>query len=749
MKKYLCFLLSLTLVFTMVTPAGAAGIEVRDLMDYMFDKNVDPYMYSGTIQSFLSFESDENGLYTLRSADNMEDILLEVSVYLSQFDVTKEEVEPYVRGFHEFFDANPDLFTVFCGYMLNYNNIVLPFTMQEQFQEQLPNINSLIRDNFYCETFFLNVLSSINDRYYEEKNDAAFIYYNDEIRMKSDAMDYADFFENNDSSVNSALASQVENMLSLINSVDFAEKSAFAEYMILMGIMSLNMDDSSFEEDETVTSVYDEMAKIYAGGTDDIKAFYTIDSIITEYVPLINAATTQNEKNKVIYEAMSKAATLRVADGKNELKITDGDILSFAALSAQQVRNKLVEKNITVSKIQPFSLRVLFENGGDVKLSLPKSGVSAAKSEYADKFSLESSNGNIVVNIASALENDVFSGSSMEFEILLGDADALIPTLSKYAQGNNVYKIKAGNGNEVYFEKDVAGVESQWSENKVYKIADNGERVLVDNYVLEGSKVSFEIGDGQYFVKIDGELQNFDTVLPTPTPTITPTPVYPPSGGYEDEGEYEETETPTIKPADKEPPTSTPAPVTPEPTIKVSFSDVTESHWAKNYIEELASKGILSGMGNNMFKPDDYVTREQFAKILAEAFEIVKDNGESSFADVEKGSWYEKYVASVYDKGIAGGIGGNMFGIGQNMTRQDMAVMIVRAAKALGLDLGTPSAHAYNDEGRIADYAKEAVSLLVGANVVSGFEDNTFRPSENCTRAQVAKIVSAVLAKRK
>ncbi len=769
MKKYLCFLLVLTMIFTMSAPAGAAGIEVRDLMDYMFEKNVDPYMYSGVVQSFLSFDSDENGIYTLRSGDDMEYILEEICFYLSQYDVTTEEIEAHVRHCHEFFEANPDLFTVFAGFMLSESNIVLPFTMQSQFEEQLPAINSAIRDNFYCETFFLNLLSRINDEYYEEKKDAAFMYYNEEICMKNDAMDYVEFFQNNDSSVISSARVAVENMLAIINGTDFAEKSAFAEYMILMGIMSLNMDDSAVEEDPTVTSAYDEMAKIYAEGTEEIGPFYAIDSIITEYVPIINAQSSQSKKNDVIYEAMSKAATIRVSS-EDAANITDSDIFTFASLAAQQVRNKLVEKSITVSKVQPFAVRVLFENNDlkGFKLTVPKSGLSSAKTQYSDKFEILSPNGNLVADISGILESDAFMTNTMSFEVLYDSAEVVIPTLSKYAQGNNVLKIRAGNGNALsydvmHFEKDVTGQEDAWSENRVYVISDSGERESVGNYYTDGSSVSFEIGNGKYFVKIDGELKDFSeetTPTPTPTPTATPTPTSKPSGSEwidhgtsdnnednnEDNNKDDDTQSPTVqggededdnKPLPEKPPVS---------TVTVSFADVADNHWAKEYIEELAGKGILSGMGNNIFSPDDFVTREQFAKIIAEAFGITDENATCDFADVEKGSWYEKYVASVFEREIVNGVGGGAFGTGQYMTRQDMAVMILRCAHLMGIDLGTPSDYVYNDNGKISDYAKEAISALVGAQIVSGFEDNTVRPLDNCTRAQVAKIISTTLA---
>ena len=770
MKKYLCILLSVILIFTLSVPAFSAGIQERDLLDYMFIKNVEPPFYSGAIMSFLSYESDENGIYTLCESDNLEMVTEAVSDYLSQFGVTREEIEPYLLQFHEFFSAKPDLFTAFCGFMLNVDNkeYFMPNAEQDRFEEEMPGVNALIRENFYCETFFLNLLSRINDEYYKEKNDAAFMYYNEEICMKGDAMDYANFFETNDSSVISAAQIQIENMLSAINTSDPAEKSAFVEFMILMGILSLNMDDSAVEGDPVVDSVYDEMAKNYAEGSEETDAFYTLDSVVKEYLPLINAQSSQQDKKDVIYDAMSKAATIRlsentVEDKKATVKISDSDLFSFAALSAQQARNKLVEENITVSKLQPFAVRILAENAESIKVSLPKSGLAGAKSQYADKLEIIFSGGKLVVDLKTALESDVFSGNTMVFEVLRGSADTIIPTLSKYAQGSEVIKVSAGNGGAIaydvmYIELDVAGQEDKWEENKVYSIAEDGTRKLADNYFADGDKVSFEIGSGKYFAKIDGELKNFDDNDEENT-SSTPQPTQKPSGSEwidhgddendkNDENDENNQQGNTSGDNEKENTGGEPYSPSDKPgkaEAAVSFDDVQSGHWAKSYIEELASKGILSGVGNGLFKPEDYVTREQFAKIIAEAFAIVNEDALHSFSDVESGAWYEKYVASVYDREIVNGIGEGKFGVGIYMTRQDMAVMLVRCMKELGISYGEPLSHEFNDNGKIADYAAEAVGILVGEKVISGFEDNTFRPVDYCTRAQVAKIISTVL----
>ena len=116
----------------------------------------------------------------------------------------------------------------------------------------------------------------------------------------------------------------------------------------------------------------------------------------------------------------------------------------------------------------------------------------------------------------------------------------------------------------------------------------------------------------------------------------------------------------------------------------------------------------------------------------------------SDFDDVVEGSWYESYVASAVAEGIAAGRSENIFGVGEPITRQDVCVMAAKLA-----DGGEDAPElAFDDAADIADYARQSVQKLAGLGVVSGMGDNKFCPTDTCTRAQAAMIVSGILEKK-
>lgn len=181
------------------------------------------------------------------------------------------------------------------------------------------------------------------------------------------------------------------------------------------------------------------------------------------------------------------------------------------------------------------------------------------------------------------------------------------------------------------------------------------------------------------------------------------------------------------------------------PTIvKGQFTDLAQAEWARDAITFLANKNIINGYDDNSFKPNLQVTREQFVKMLVEAFQFQSSGADCDFADVNSGAWHYSYIASAYKAGIVNGISETEFGVGKNISRQDMAVMIYRCAVKAGYEFDT-SAASFADGADIAEYAKEAVWALANDSVINGFEDNTFRPYGVCTRAQAAKVLYEIL----
>lgn len=169
------------------------------------------------------------------------------------------------------------------------------------------------------------------------------------------------------------------------------------------------------------------------------------------------------------------------------------------------------------------------------------------------------------------------------------------------------------------------------------------------------------------------------------------------------------------------------------------FNDIQGFEWAKEAIEELASKGIVSGVGNGSFEPEREITREEFVKLICEAFGF-EGEAEISFTDINDDDWFKPYVAIGFNNGIITGVSDELFGSGRSITREEMAAIIYRAiiAKGKSADLaGTEFA----DNDDISGYANDAVARLSGAGIVNGVGDNMFAPQRSAVRAEAAVII--------
>ena len=166
------------------------------------------------------------------------------------------------------------------------------------------------------------------------------------------------------------------------------------------------------------------------------------------------------------------------------------------------------------------------------------------------------------------------------------------------------------------------------------------------------------------------------------------------------------------------------------------FTDLTSSHWAYNEVMELYKKGIVSGKDDNKFSPDDSLTRAELVKMICMAKNIQPEYFELGFDDVNADDWYAPYVAAAFKNGWINGIDEKTFAPNEKVTRQDICTIIYRAGgfeKSESSDL--------SDFDTVSEYAKEPVAALNNAGIISGFEDNTFRPFDFCTRAQAAVII--------
>ena len=179
----------------------------------------------------------------------------------------------------------------------------------------------------------------------------------------------------------------------------------------------------------------------------------------------------------------------------------------------------------------------------------------------------------------------------------------------------------------------------------------------------------------------------------------------------------------------------------------VIFNDITDAHWAKQAINSLANKNIVSGYGDGSFRPNSFVTREEFVKMLVLTLNISLSASAESFDDVDSSHWCYPYVCAAISAGIVNGIDDTTFGKGRVITREEMATMTYRAINAVGLSISSADKEAFADAASISSWAAEACTAMHRAGIIDGMGNNRFVPKENVTRAQAAKILYEVMTR--
>lgn len=181
------------------------------------------------------------------------------------------------------------------------------------------------------------------------------------------------------------------------------------------------------------------------------------------------------------------------------------------------------------------------------------------------------------------------------------------------------------------------------------------------------------------------------------------------------------------------------------------FTDVAEDAWYHDYVYDLVYRGVVNGMTATTYEPEGKLTRAQFVKLLAcslaDAETLKTYEGKHPFKDSE-GHWAEAYIAWAKDKGIVEGVSATEFEPEAPITREQMATIFGRYALRQGIELpkSENAAGSFPDADKISEYAREFVELMRIAGILNGYEDGTFRPQGNATRAEAAKLFSLFLS---
>ena len=179
-----------------------------------------------------------------------------------------------------------------------------------------------------------------------------------------------------------------------------------------------------------------------------------------------------------------------------------------------------------------------------------------------------------------------------------------------------------------------------------------------------------------------------------------------------------------------------------------TFSDI-KNHANKAAIEELASRGIINGMGKGTFAPNKTMTRAEFAAIVTRALGLpAKDT--KAFTDVPSSKWYAGYIGTANSSGIVNGVGSGKFNPDGTITRQEAAAMVARAAKLCGLDTALDAASIkdmlaqFGDYRGVASWAKEPLAFCYAAGILDQ-SDLNIEPTKAILRCEIAQMLYNML----
>ena len=175
---------------------------------------------------------------------------------------------------------------------------------------------------------------------------------------------------------------------------------------------------------------------------------------------------------------------------------------------------------------------------------------------------------------------------------------------------------------------------------------------------------------------------------------------------------------------------------------KKSFSDVTHQSWYKAAVETMASKGFVEGTTSTSFSPDNKITRSEYLAWLVRTLELSAVFN-TNFSDIQETNKYFDEIGIARALGIAVGYNG-IFDTESEITRQDMAVMTMRALRAANTTLQTGTAEdlkRFTDADKASNYASEDLAAMINLGFINGRSNTILSPKGETTRAEAAQVL--------
>jgi hypothetical protein len=181
---------------------------------------------------------------------------------------------------------------------------------------------------------------------------------------------------------------------------------------------------------------------------------------------------------------------------------------------------------------------------------------------------------------------------------------------------------------------------------------------------------------------------------------------------------------------------------------QTTFNDVPTGYWAQTFIQELATRDIIKGFPDGGFRPNDPVTRAQFAAMLNKAINKAPIRGGVTFVDVDANYWAASAIQKSYTTGFLSGYPGNVFEPSQNIPRVQILVSLANGLNYMPTQAPETILQTYADAVGIPNYARNSVAAATENRLVVNYPNVQFlNPTQTATRAEVAAFIYQALVR--
>jgi len=360
-----------------------------------------------------------------------------------------------------------------------------------------------------------------------------------------------------------------------------------------------------------------------------------------------------------------------------------------------------------------------------------------AELKEAIKNNSTSSNGQVQIHEESGLEVGKYTVSVTAYQ----SSDDGTSTMNQYIVDNARLNVTKSKLTVELPLSDTEMIKGLWVEGKKASISEKFKNPDVAYYKFDVSTLTGKLDAAIHVVAlVDGEVL-YDTTHSIKLGFGTPSKVSQwedngwEKGGSSNQEEEKKEEEPVTPEETKPTAENETGATTTATTPKITDIDV---NWAKSSIERAVKLKLVNGYNDGTFKPNATINRAEFTAILARALKLEEASGELQFADADTvQAWAKPYIQQAVEAGIINGFADQTFRPSANITRIELAVMLV---KGLGLENEQADEISFKDAADIPAWAKSYVAIAVKHGLIKGNADGSFKPNQAATRAEAIVI---------